>query len=66
MKISSSSNNFLLKIIEVDKGQIVSDKIAVSWIIQKCNEIIAMISSLASKMGQIKKIKALCYIKFTW
>ena len=31
---------------------------------QKSNEIIVRMSALASKMGQIKKIKALYYIKW--
>jgi predicted transcriptional regulator len=34
------------------KGQLISEQI-----FQKCNEIIAKISAIASKMGQIKKSK---------
>ena len=37
------------------KGQLISEQI---FGVQKCNEIIARISALASKMGQIKKVKA--------
>ena len=36
----------------------------VSSIFQKCNEIIARISALEFKMGQMKKIKAFYYIKW--
>jgi hypothetical protein len=35
------------------KGQLISEQI-----FQKCNDIIARISALASKVGQIKKVKA--------
>ena len=41
------------------KGQIFSEQILVSKIFQKSNEIIARTSALASKMGQIKKVKAI-------
>ena len=46
------------------KGQIISEQKCDVLIFPKCNEIIARISALASKMGQIKKIKAFCYIKW--
>ena len=36
----------------------------VSQIFQKSNEIIAKISALASKIGQLKKIKVLYYIEW--
>ena len=41
--------------LKVRKSQ---NKNVVSWIFQKCSEVIARISALASKMGQIRKIKA--------
>ena len=46
------------------KGQIISEQNCVSQIFQKSNEINVRISALASKMGQIKEIKALYYIKW--
>ena len=46
------------------KGQIISEQNCVSQIFQKSNEINVRISALASKMGQIKEIKTLCYIKW--
>ena len=50
---------------EMGEGQVISqNKIVVSQIFQKTNEIIVRISALASKMGKIKKIKAHYYIKY--
>ena len=45
------------------KGQIISEQKCDVFIFPKFNEIIARISALASKMGQIKKMKSLYYIK---
>ena len=43
----------------ITKGQIISEQKCGVLNFPKCNEIIARISALASKMGQIKKIKAI-------
>ena len=40
------------------KGQLISEQICGVLNFPKCNKIIARISALASKMGQIKKVKA--------
>ena len=45
------------------KGQIISEQNCVSQIFQKSNEINVRISALASKMGQIKELKAIYYIR---
>ena len=39
--------------LALSKGQIISEQKRVSLIFQKCNEIIARISALASKIDQI-------------
>jgi len=54
----------LLCIVPNSKGQIIS--IQKCGVIQfpKCKEIIARISALAFKMGQIKKVKAFYHIEW--
>ena len=46
------------------KGQLISEQIYAILNFPKIQRNIARISALASKMGQIKKVKALYYIKW--
>ena len=46
------------------KGQLISEQIDAVLNFPKMQRNIARISALACKMGQIKKIKALYYIKY--
>ena len=46
------------------KGQLISEEILVSSNLPKSKPFFVRISALASKMGQIKKIKGLYYIKW--
>ena len=50
--------------LELDKVQIISEQNCGALNFPKGNRIIVRISALASKMGQIKKIKAYYYIKW--
>ena len=52
-----------LQIFEFTKVQLISEQITVVLNFPKMQRNIARISDLASKMGQIKKIKAIFYTK---
>ena len=51
-------------VIDDAKGQIISEQKCGVLNFPKMQRNIARISALASKMGQIKKIKASCYVKW--
>ena len=52
-----------MKFLTQSKGQLISEQIYAVLNFPKMQRNIARISALAYKMGQIKKIKAISYIK---